>query len=390
MTSLSLTLPTRTGTLEPFQLSGEAVAATPAEPARSRRALAAVHVVADPLTDVDPLTDARLDWDATLAFRRHVWSLGLGVAEAMDTAQRGAGLGWPQARELIQRSAAEARACGGHLAAGAGTDQLLPHPGVTLDQVEAAYAEQCEAVEAAGAQVVLMASRALAAAATGPEDYARVYARILGQVAEPVIIHWLGEAFDPQLAGYWGADDLDRATETCLTVIKEHAARVDGIKVSLLDREREVDLRRRLPDGVRLYTGDDFHYPDLIRGDEQGHSDALLGIFDPIAPVAAAALRALDARDLDRYERLLAPTVPLARHCFSAPTSSYKTGVVFLAWLNGHQPHFRMVGGAEGARSIVHLAELFRLADTAGLLRDPQLAARRMRLTLSLAGVEQN
>jgi Protein of unknown function (DUF993) len=238
--------------------------------------------------------------------------------------------------------------------------------------------------------VVLMASRALAAAAAGPEDYARVYARILGQVAEPVIIHWLGEAFDPQLAGYWGAGDLDRATETCLAVIKEHAARVDGIKVSLLDREREVDLRRRLPDGVRLYTGDDFHYPELVRGDEHGHSDALLGIFDPIAPVAAAALRALDAGDLDRYERLLAPTVPLARHCFSAPTSSYKTGVVFLAWLNGHQTHFRMVGGAEGARSVIHLAELFRLADTAGLLRSPELAAHRMRLVLALAGVGEH
>jgi hypothetical protein len=345
-------------------------------------------VVADPLADADPVAGARLDWDATLAYRRWLWSLGLGVAEAMDTAQRGTGLGWPLARELIRRSAAEAAACSGWVACGAGTDQLPPGRPASLDAVEAAYAEQCELVEAAGGQIVLMASRALAECARGPDDYAQVYARVLSQVGQPVILHWLGEAFDPQLAGYWGARDPEPAMAACLDVIKAHAHRVDGVKLSLLDRDLEVEMRRRLPAGVRMYTGDDFNYPELIRGDGDQHSDALLGIFDPIAPAAAAALRALDAGDLERYEALLGPTLPLARHCFAAPTWAYKTGVVLLAWLNGHQTHFRMVGGAESARGMLHLAELFRLADAAGLLRDPELACARMRLLLAVAGIE--
>ncbi|WP_030396525.1 dihydrodipicolinate synthase family protein [Kitasatospora purpeofusca] len=354
------------------------------EPPTGRVVYAAAHVVADPLGDNAPGAPAAVDWDTTLAFRRHLWSLGLGVADAMDTAQRGMGLDWPATRELITRSGAEARAAGGLLACGAGTDQLAPGTH-TLPTVTAAYEEQLDVVEAAGARPILMASRALAAAARGPEDYLSVYGRIIGRAEQPVILHWLGEMFDPALAGYWGSTDLDAATATVLELIEEHADRIDGIKVSLLDADREVALRRALPAGVRLYTGDDFHYPELIRGDEHGHSDALLGVFDPIAPVAAAALHALDAGDLDRYEALFAPTLPLARHLFAAPTFHYKTGIVLLAWLAGHQDHFTMVGGAQSGRSVPHLVELFRLADAAGILPDPELAADRMRRYLAVA-----
>ncbi|MFE6745080.1 dihydrodipicolinate synthase family protein [Kitasatospora purpeofusca] len=354
------------------------------EPPTGRVVYAAAHVVADPLGDNAPGAPAAVDWDTTLAFRRHLWSLGLGVADAMDTAQRGMGLDWPATRELITRSGAEARAAGGLLACGAGTDQLAPGTH-TLDAVTAAYEEQLDVVEAAGARPILMASRALAAAARGPEDYLGVYGGIIGRAEQPVILHWLGEMFDPALAGYWGSTDLDAATATVLELVREHADRIDGIKVSLLDAGREVALRRALPAGVRLYTGDDFHYPELIRGDEHGHSDALLGVFDPIAPVAAAALHALDAGDLDRYDALFAPTLPLARHLFAAPTYHYKTGIVLLAWLAGHQDHFTMVGGAQSGRSVPHLVELFRLADAAGILPDPELAADRMRRYLAVA-----
>ena len=272
------------------------------------------------------------------------------------------------------------------IACGAGTDHLPPRAGLTLADVEEAYAEQVGFVEDAGGRVILMASRALAAVARGPDDYARVYDRILSQVAQPVIIHWLGDMFDPALAGYWGARDLDAATETCLQIIADHADKVDGIKISLLDKDREIAMRRRLPPNVKMYTGDDFNYPELIQGDEHGYSHALLGILDAIAPVASAAFQALDAGDLARYNALLAPTLPLSRHIFQAPTFYYKTGVVFLAYLNGHQQHFRMVGGQESARSIVHLAELFMLADRAGVLRDPDQAAARFRPLLALAG----
>lgn len=346
---------------------------------------------------------AAVDWDGTLAFRRRLWSLGLGVADAMDTAQRGMGLDWPATRELITRSGAEARAFreaarsasnkggggrreGGLLACGVGTDQLGA-PARDLAEVLAAYQEQLAVVEEAGAQPILMASRALAGVASRPEDYLRVYGELIGQAGRPVILHWLGEMFDPALAGYWGSADLDQATETVLALIKEHGGRIDGIKVSLLDAGREVALRRALPAGVRLYTGDDFHYPELIRGDELGYSDALLGVFDPIAGPAAAALHALDAGDLDRYDALLAPTLPLARQLFAAPTFHYKTGIVFLAWVAGHQDHFTMVAGAQSGRSVPHLVELFRLADAAGILPDPELAVGRMRQLLAVAGV---
>jgi hypothetical protein len=360
----------------------------PDGPFRKRVAYAAAHVVADPLADTTPISPARLDWEATLAYRRYLWSLGFAVAEAMDTAQRGMGLDWATAQELIRRSLAEARALGATVACGAGTDHLPPRAGLTLADVEEAYAEQVGFVEGQGGRVILMASRALAAVARGPDDYARVYGRILSQVARPVILHWLGDMFDPALAGYWGARDLGSAMDTCLRIIAEHAGKIDGIKISLLDDQREIAMRRRLPPGVKMYTGDDFNFAELIRGDAQGYSHALLGIFDAIAPAASAAFQALDAGDLARYDALLAPTVPLSRHIFQAPTFYYKTGVVFLAYLNDHQSHFRMVGGQESARSIVHLAELFVLADRAGVLFDPERAAARFRPLLALAGIE--
>jgi hypothetical protein len=382
-------LPLSDRALRPYTLRAPAAFAPPTAPFHSRVFFAAAHVVADPLADVTPASPPALDWDATLAYRRYLWSLGLGVAEAMDTAQRGMGLDWTTARELITRSVAEARAVGGVIACGAGTDHLTPAPDLTLDQVEAAYAEQIEVVERADGRVILMASRALAACARGPADYIRVYGRILSQVRDPVIIHWLGDMFDPQLAGYWGSRNLDEAMATALAIIHDYAAKIDGIKISLLDANREIQMRRRLPSGVRMYSGDDFNYPELILGDDQGYSDALLGIFDAIAPAASAALQALDADDPSRFRAILEPTVPLARHIFQAPTYYYKTGVVFLAYLNGHQNHFRMVGGQESARSIVHLSRLLMLADQAGVLRDPDLAAARMRCVLALAGIEE-
>ena len=354
-----------------------------------RVAYAAAHVVADPMADNDPWLDTAIDWDATLAYRRHIWSLGLGVAEAMDTAQRGMGLDWPTSLELIKRSVAEAAdfGDGALIACGAGTDHLAPRPGLTVEDVIAAYEEQCAAIEQAGGRIILMASRALAACASGPDDYRSVYGRILRQVREPVILHWLGEMFDPALAGYWGHDDHDAAMAVCLEVIEENADKVDGIKISLLDDHKEIVMRRRLPRGVRMYTGDDFNYPELIAGDEEGYSDALLGIFDAIAPAASAALHAMARQDRDGFFEILAPTVPLSRHIFRQPTRFYKTGVVFMAYLNGHQSHFTMVGGQQSARSILHLAELFRLADRAGLLRDPDLAAGRMATAMRGCGI---
>jgi len=357
-------------------------------PITSRIGFAAVHVVADPLAEINPTLDVKVDWDATLAYRRYLWSLGLAVAEAMDTSQRGMGFPWSSAKELIKRSVAEARTMPGAVVfSGAGTDDLVPSPSVTLAQVEAEYEAQCAYIESVGGRIIVMASRALAACAKGPQDYGKVYARILDQVKEPVIIHWLGDMFDPALAGYWGSPDLDRATETLLAIIHEHAGKIDGVKISLLAQHREIAMRRRFPKGVRMYTGDDFDYPTTIGGDAQGYSDALLGIFDVIAPAASAGLRALDRGDRAEFDRLLQPTLPLSRHLFGDPTRFYKTGVVFMAYLNGHQDHFRMVGGLESARSAVHLAKLFMLADQAHLFRNPDDAAARMRRVMALAGV---
>lgn len=385
--SLELLLPHADGTLKPYRPGPAAVFSPPSRSLQSRVAYAAAHVVCDPLANINPTLDTALDWEATLAYRRYLWSLGLAVAEAMDTAQRGMGLDWNTTQELIRRSVAEARAVGGQIACGAGTDHLPPDSNVTLAQIEAAYEEQVGYVESVGGRVILMASRALAACAKGPDDYARIYGKILAQVSQPVILHWLGDMFDPALAGYWGSADIAAAMEVCLQIIGDHAAKVDGVKISLLDHRLEIAMRRRLPQGVRMYTGDDFNYPELIRGDELGYSHALLGIFDAIAPAAAAAIQALDEGNLARYETSLAPTVPLSRHIFQTPTYYYKTGVVFMAYLNGHQPHFRMVGGLESARSIIYLAQLFSLADRVGLLSNPDLAVERMRRVLAVAGV---
>ncbi|WP_083751115.1 dihydrodipicolinate synthase family protein [Kribbella sp. ALI-6-A] len=368
-----------------YRLTGEPVAHGNYSPSTSRLAFAAAHVVADPLGDNAPGAPAVVDWEHTLEFRRHLWSLGLSVAEAMDTAQRGMGLDWIATQELIRRSAAEAP--DGRIAVGVGTDQLPPG-NHSLETVIAAYEEQLAVAEDVGAQPILMASRALCAAASSPDDYRKVYDRLLAQSTKPVILHWLGSMFDPALDGYWGAGDLGAAADVVVDLIAENSAKVNGIKVSLLDAAKEVALRDRLPEAVRLYTGDDFNYPELIRGDEHGHSDALLGIFAAIAPAAAAALKALDDGDLARYDEIFAPTVPLARHIFSAPTPYYKTGIAFLAWLNGHQPGFGMVGGLQTGRSIPHLAETFRLADQAGVLTQPDLAVDRFRQLLAVHGVD--
>lgn len=357
-------------------------------PLASRTVFAAAHVVADPCADPQEGGPGAVDWDATLAFRRHLWSHGLGVAEAMDTAQRGMGLDWAGAAELIRRSAAEARSVGGRIACGVGTDQLTG-PVTGLDAVRAAYEAQLALVEDSGAQAVLMASRALASVARTPEDYLDVYGTLLRQAQEPVVLHWLGPMFDPQLEGYWGSSDLDAATDTFLQVIAEHPDKVDGVKISLLDADREIALRRRLPAGVRCYTGDDFHYPELVEGDGRHFSHALLGAFDPLAPLAAEAVRVLDTGDNKGFREVLDPTVTLSRHLFEAPTRFYKTGVVFLAWLSGHQSHFAMLGGLQSARSLPHLAHAYRLADELGLFPDPELAEQRMRALLAVYGVDR-
>ncbi|GHD99196.1 dihydrodipicolinate synthase family protein [Streptomyces alanosinicus] len=381
---MTIRLPRADGTLRAYEPRTEPLLFPPGTPFTSRTVFSAAHVVADPRADVSPDSPAAVDWDATLAFRRHLWAHGLGVAEAMDTAQRGMGLDWAGAAELIRRSAAEARTAGGRIACGVGTDQIT---GGALAEIRAAYEEQLAVVEEAGAQPILMASRALAAAASGPEDYLEIYGHLLRQSAEPVILHWLGPMFDPALKGYWGSADLDAATKVFLEVIAAHPDKVDGVKVSLLDARREIGLRRRLPKGVRCYTGDDFHYPELIAGDEQGFSHALLGVFDPLGPLAAEAVRVLDTGDTAGFRELLDPTVALSRHLFQPPTRFYKTGVVLLAWLAGHQSHFTMVGGLQSARSLPHLARAYELADGLGLFPDPALAEQRMTNLLSLYGV---
>jgi hypothetical protein len=383
-------LPRNNGTVHEYTPRGASAWTPPAPGARFNRvAYSAAHVVADPFSSADPWLQPAIDWDATLAYRAYLWSLGLGVAEAMDTAQRGMGLDWPTSLELIDRSLKLSRSTPGALiACGAGTDHLEARPSTTVNDVVEAYELQCEAIESRGGRIILMASRALAACARSPDDYVTVYARILSQVREPVIMHWLGDMFDPALAGYWGHADLDRATSVCLDIIAANAGKVDGIKVSLLDKHREIAMRRRLPAGVRMYTGDDFNFAELIAGDEHGYSDALLGIFDPIAAAASAALGALTAGDRKRFDAILAPTVPLSRHVFRAPTRFYKTGVVFLAWLNGHQEHFVMVGGQQSARNLLHFVELFELADAAGLFTDAERAVRRMRTLLAWHGVD--
>jgi len=392
---MKITLPDAHGALGAYTLL-EAGRIAPAAPGArlNRVAYAAAHVVADARAAVDPWLQAAIDWDATLAVRQRLWRFGLGVAEAMDTAQRGMGLDWPTSLELIRRSIDAARDIpGALLASGCGTDQLADYAQHSIDDVIRAYEEQMAAIEKLGGRLIVMASRALARAARGPADYERVYSRVLSQAREPVILHWLGDMFDPALRGYWGSDDTAQATHTALGIIAAQSHKVDGIKISLLDKGKEIATRRRLPAGVRMYTGDDFDYAELIAGDAIGdapnrrHSDALLGIFDAIAPAASAALAALARGDTAAYHRILAPTVPLSRHIFCAPTRYYKTGIVFLAWLNGLQDHFVMVGGQQSTRSLPHFAQLFRLADAAGLIEQPELAVRRMKTLLALHGV---
>ena len=388
----NLRLPTVGGVLADFTITNAPLSA-PEKPAGghqfNRVVYAAAHIVVDPFADNDPWLDRNIDWDRTIAFREYLWDLGLGVAEAMDTAQRGMGLDWTGAKELIAHAQSAARNRPDALIAyGAGTDHLAPGPDVTIDDVIRAYEEQIAYVEGQGGRIILMASRALAAAVKSPDDYIRVYDRILGQVKEPVMIHWLGSMFDPALAGYWGSSDDLRAMDTAVAIINQNAAKVDGVKISLLSAEKEIVMRRRLDPSVKMYTGDDFNYAELIAGDEQGYSHALLGIFDAIAPAASAALAKLARNDLDAFHQILAPTVPLSRHIFKAPTRFYKTGVVFLAYLNGFQDHFQMLGGQQSTRSILHLSELFRLADAARVLRDPDLAVRRMKTILATVGID--
>lgn len=382
------TLPQADGGTERYTLAPPSRFPRKHAPSQTRTVFAAAHVVADPRRLNEPWRVPALDWDATLAFRRHLWGLGFKVAEAMDTSQRGMGLDWGNAAELIARVLAEAKTVpGADLACGAGTDQLDLATVKTLDEVIRAYEEQIAHVEKHGGKIILMASRALCKVAKGPDDYLSVYGRLIGQCRGKVVLHWLGEMFDPALAGYWGSTTFEPAMQTVLTLIREHAAKIDGIKISLLDAGKEIAMRRLLPEGVVMYTGDDFNYAELIGGDEQGFSHGLLGIFDPIAPAAAAAFARLDAGDRPGFHAILDPTVALSRKLFEAPTQHYKSGVVFLAWLNGFQEHFRMVGGAESARGILHYADLFRLADKAGLFADPERAARRMGHLCALNGI---
>jgi hypothetical protein len=387
---MQITLPTADGGLAPYTLRGPGNF-TPAAPgtALNRIAYSAAHVVADPRAAIDPWLQCAVDWDTTIAYRVRLWRMGLGVAEAMDTAQRGMGLDWPTSLELIRRSLDAAKDVPGALiASGCGTDHLAVEDAQSVDDVIRAYEEQMGAIEKIGGKLIVMCSRALARVAKGPADYERVYDRVLSQARQPVILHWLGEMFDPALKGYWGSTDTAAAMDTALGVIRVHADKVDGIKISLLDKDEEIKMRARLPAGVRMYTGDDFNYAELIAGDGTHHSDALLGIFDAIAPAASAALAALAQGDRKRFDAILEPTVPLSRHIFQAPTRFYKTGVVFMAWLNGHQRHFTMVGGQQSTRSLPHFAELFRLADAAGLIEQPDVAVRRMNTLLALHGID--
>jgi hypothetical protein len=383
--ALSLQLPTSDGRMASYTLTGT----QPVQPARgvkfNRIAYSAAHVVADPRAAIDPWLQCAVDWDATIAYRRRLWSLGLGVAEAMDTAQRGMGLDWTTSLELIRRSLDAARDVpGAIIASGCGTDHLDIDDVKSVDDVIRGYEEQMAAIEKLGGKLIVMASRALARVAKSPADYERVYDRVLSQAKQPVILHWLGDMFDPALAGYWGSADVHAAMDTALGIIAAHAGKVDGIKISLLDKDKEIAMRARLPEGVRMYTGDDFNYAELI---ESG-SHALLGIFDAIAPAAGAALGELAQGNAEKFHAILGPTVPLSRHIFQAPTRFYKTGVVFMAWLNGHQSHFMMVGGQQSTRSLPHFAELFRLADKANLLEQPELAVLRMKTLLAMHGIE--
>lgn len=381
----SIQLPIAGGKSKKYQLTGAPIDTKTVSRNFNRVAFAAAHVVADPFADTAPSEKSAIDWGKTLEFRRYLNGLGFGIAEAMDTAQRGMGLDWPDALELITRTREELP--DGLIFNGAGTDQLAATDAGSLDDVRGAYLEQVEAIQKAGGRIILMASRALAAHANSPDDYCDVYRDVLAACDEPVILHWLGDMFDPALGGYWGSSDFEAALETCLSIIGHDPGKIDGIKISLLDKAKEIAMRRRLPAGVKMYTGDDFNYPDLIAGDEEGFSHALLGIFDPIAPAAALAMSRLADGDLAGFHSVLSPTVPMSRTIFRAPTQYYKTGVVFLAWLNGFQHHFIMLNGAQSMRPLPYFTDIFKQADRCGLLRNPDLAIDRMRRFLALYGL---
>ncbi|MGC6411547.1 MAG: dihydrodipicolinate synthase family protein [Candidatus Puniceispirillaceae bacterium] len=388
---MKLRLPTEKAVVEPYHLSGSPLDVRAPQVALTRTAFAAAHVVSDPLAERDPW-DGRpsVDWDATLAFRLQLWDQGLGLAEAMDTAQRGMGVDWETARELIERTMAAAKThpMKPRVACGAGTDHKAAEELRDLDKIRAAYLSQMADIEKAGGQVILMASRALPALKTDPDGYLRLYSDLITQASQPVILHWLGDMFDPALSGYWGTTDIAQASDNVLALISDHKDKVDGIKISLLDQAHEEAFRAQLPEQVRLYTGDDFNYADLIEGDGQHYSHALLGIFAAIAPAASQALEALAMGDSARYHQLLGPTVPLSRQIFKAPTRFYKAGIAFLAWLNGYQSHFIMPAGLQSARDITHYADIFRLADQAGLLKQPDLAVERMNQLMRLHGID--
>ena len=415
MSDLQLTLLDEDGALRRVPLAEAPAFARPAAPLRSRVIYAAVHVVPQVHGDNTPGAPAAIDWGATLAFRRTMWSRGLGVADAMDTAQRGMGLDPAATRELITRTADAARealadpeiaavfpagaAVSDLVVAGVNTDQRAEQD-LSLDEIVEAYVEQLRATEATGAGAVLMASRHLARTARSAADYEEVYRRVLAEASAPVVLHWLGTVFDPQLAGYFGSDDPAAGADTLLRIIGEDPSRIRGVKMSLLDDAAEIAVRERLPDGVRMLTGDDFHFSHLIVGDgtttaaadaEQvrgEYSDALLGAFAATAPAASAAVQALDRGDVAEARRILDAAEQLGRHVFSAPTYHYKTGVAFLAWLNGHQQAFTMVGGMHSARSLPHLSRTVELAAATGNLEDPALAAERWHGMLRLAGYE--
>ena len=382
---MKIALPDETGRLSDYELTGTPIPVAPMGSDPARVVFSAAHVVADPFTANDPSGPATVDWDKTMEFRRYLDGLGMGIAEAMDTAQRGMGLDWPGALELITRTKAELPDA--LVFNGCGTDQLDPEDARSLDDVRRAYLEQVEAIQAVGGRIILMASRALARVATSPDDYLKIYEEVLAACDAPVVLHWLGEMFDPALAGYWGASTFEEGLETALSVIETSTDKVDGIKISLLDKDKEIIMRRRLPAGVKMYTGDDFNYPELIEGDDAGYSHALLGIFDPLAPAAAHAVNLLGQGDAKGFREVLDPTVPLARLIFRAPTQYYKTGVVFLAWLNGFQDHFIMLNGHHAMRPLPYFTEIFRLADQNGLLREPDLAVHRMRSMMAMYGV---
>ena len=382
---MKISLPNTSGVLADYALQGTPIAEASLTPDSARVVFSAAHVVADPFTSNDPYGTVSVDWDRTMEFRRYLAGMGMGIAEAMDTAQRGMGLDWGGAIELITRTKQELPDA--LVFNGCGTDQLGPDDASSLDDVISAYLEQLDAIQSVGGRVILMASRALARVAKNPDDYLKVYAKVLNACDQPVILHWLGPMFDPQLAGYWGSNTFEACLETCLTMIEANISKVDGIKISLLDKDKEIIMRRRLPAGVKMYTGDDFNYPELIEGDEEGFSHALLGIFDPLAPAAAYAVSKLSEGDSATFRNTLDPTVPLARQIFRAPTQHYKTGVVFLAWLNGFQDHFVMLNGAQAARPLPDFVTIFKQADACGLLRDPEMAVARMKRLLALYGV---